>query len=68
MLLFQISENKQINRLKYRNPPWPIAENLMQFYGRKLWNEEQAKKHVTNKDLIIKLRQNMEGILSVRKK
>lgn len=40
----------------------------MQFYGNKLWNEEQAKKHITNKDLIIKLKPNMEGILLPRKK
>jgi hypothetical protein len=68
-LLFQMLREKPINRLKSRNAPGLTAENLIntQFCSNKSWNEEWAKAHVTNKDLITRPGQNMEGMLLPRK-
>lgn len=63
-LLFQMLRDKPINRLKSRKPPGLTADNLIntQFCSSKLWNEEWTKSHVTNKDLINKPDQNVEGM------
>ncbi|CAI6350016.1 unnamed protein product [Macrosiphum euphorbiae] len=60
--------DKPINRLKSRKPPGLTAKNLIstQFCSSKSWNEEWAKEHVTNKNLITRPGQNMEGMLLPR--
>jgi len=68
-LLFQILKEKMENKLKYRKPPWLTAENLIHenFCGRQAWNDEWTKALVTNKDLVTKPEQYMEGMLLPRK-
>jgi len=63
-LLFQMLRDKPINRLKFRKPPGLTAKNLIntQFCSSKLWNEEWTKSHVTNKDLITRPDQYIEGM------